>query len=349
MRVIRSLAVAIACALPALAPITARAADCPAPPVDLPLTCVATDDGYFYASDHANAQIMAAAAATVAKDFPVYFQRAPLRSAVVETGPTPISGERLDKYQQASGVAFVLPWISAETRNEMRRNSIQNALRQQRPELDETSLEALVTRAMAATPTTPGQSDAPTSALQHELGHKQFMAAFYPEPKPVRTQPRYGSPAPDWIDEVAALLMEDTQMTEKRRGQFQQILRETPDEVRPLSSYFDAIHPVFAAQQEFIKDAGGSGARVLALTGEQARLMGEGSIWFYLQGRAFIDFLHERGTRTDVFASIAEAFVNKQTMAQWLTSNGHEFGLPGSVEALQAEWDAWLQTRLGSD
>lgn len=45
--------------------------------------------------------------------------------------------------------------------------------------------------------------------VAHELGHMWYAAAFWPAASPPTTpsKPRYGSPAPDWLDEAAAMLM----------------------------------------------------------------------------------------------------------------------------------------------
>lgn len=64
---------------------------------------------------------------------------------------------------------------------------------------------------------------------------------------------------------------------------------------------------------------------------------------FYIQARAFTDFLMENSGHPKIIGEIATALRGGGSFEQWLAANGERHRLPSSLAALTAEWGAWLK------
>ncbi len=248
------------------------------------------------------------------------------------------------------------PWISGAQRAALIRPRVRDQLAKQRPELTGAALDAAVDAALAGS--TKAGSGLERGALAHELNHHWFRLTFEGEragaPDPAKPGVvRYGSSAPDWIDELAAVLGENEELTASRRAGLKRTLASgSEDGLYPLAEYLTMDHPAMtlAQRQQLLGEAqrgAQGGATVRVLTRSE---MGETSkqpplIRFYIQSRAFADFLLERTGDDRVFLSIAQALGRGDTFDQWLARDGAAYRLPPSVAALTPQWEAWLRAR----
>lgn len=330
-----STALRAACLLALALPLPTLAADCPSPPITEPLTCVASPMGLFYVRSAEDAERMAATAAHTSTHFEAVFGRPAPRGAVIET--LQLDDEAALKHWQAQHrLDFTMPWINRELMQAALLEPIKSAIKAQQPELDESVLDALARQALAQASQKPDAGHhglTMESILAHELGHMYLFHAFWPETEARVDAQHYGSPAPDWLDEIAAILMEDEAMTAQRRQQWRDMLRNSPERILPLETFFHTRHPLAEL-------AARSTSKVtITLFNDKAI---EGEAGFYLQARAVADFLIEHGQSPTIFASIAEAFAKQQSLADWLNVNGQRYGLPNDMNELEKHWQAWL-------
>lgn len=330
-----STALRAACLLALALPLPTLAADCPPPPITEPLACVASPQGLFYARSAEDAERMAATATHTSAHFQTVFGRPAPRGAVIDT--LQLDDETaLKRWQAQHQLSFTMPWINRELLQETLLAPIKSAIKTQQPELDEATLDALARQALAQA---SQKSDAGhhgitmESILAHELGHLYLIHVFWPDADAQADTQHYGSPAPDWLDEMAAILMEDEAMTTQRRRQLRDMLRNNPERILPLEAFFHTHHPLAELATR-------SKNRVTVTIINDKAIEGEAG--FYLQVRALADFLIERGQSPTIFASIAEAFAKQQSFADWLNANGQRYGLPNNMTELEKHWQAWL-------
>jgi len=310
-------------------------------------TCVQTSAGLVVAGSRERAEHLAILADEGEKRFQARF-RVPVPSyAVVEMVGQSVE-PRLDASLDARGVKWRLPWLSEAATSEAYRASIERAVmaKAQTMGLGAEQTAALVRSALAqqADKFAPEALRAKeASALPHELGHGWLTKAFWPKAV-TGSSDHYGGPAPDWLDETAAILMEDDALANSRRRQFAAIYRgaDTAAKARliDLSSFLSGGHPALPKI-----DLAGATAGVRVLTGAEAAGIVAAANGFYLQARVFADYVLARSGQPDAFRSAADAFASGRTLADWLASDGARLHLPTTVASVQADWEAWL--RLG--
>lgn len=315
--------------------------------------CVATASGVVLASDAAEASRLAVLLREGEARFARHFGRAPPPYAIVQE---PGDGD-VDAVQ-ALGYSRVLPWrtpaqFSALRTASIRRGAIVQAKAQG---VDDAQAAAIADRAVAAAASRAGAvigNGSESGSLPHEAGHLWFTGTYWPKPVPGK---RYGGPGPDWMDEMAAVLMEDDAFAATRRDGFAKAYAgrnaagESPiaAEVVDLPLYLAREHPAYAGVRAMMdKEGSMRGARVMTLAGEEARKVANGGILFYLQSRLFADYLIARSAKPAIFASIGAAFGRGETMERWLAANGRANGLPTTIAALDRDWRAWLAARFG--
>ena len=66
------------------------------------------------------------------------------------------------------------------------------------------------------------------------------------------------------------------------------------------------------------------------------------------QARLFADYLADRSGDAAVFGRLGRAFGAGMSLEAWLADEGAAMGVPGNVEALTADWKAWLTGELGA-
>lgn len=327
--------------------IAAVPSTCPPLPTLGALVCTADAAGFTYGRDAAAVRAMTEDVGVAREIYRTHFGRLPPPGAIVSAGTQQSVGAEENRSLRAAGARWVLPWIDAADRDRALEPKIRAAITQKMPGMSEQAVDAAVARALASA--AGGEQGADTSirsALRHELGHMWLIADRWPrrteEEAASRTDSHYGGPAPDWLDETAAVLMEDAAMTARRRELFGTIRRggEPGERIVALADFVTMDHPL-AAQVRARPDAK-SGASITILSGEEARRLAAGSRAFYAQARVFADYLIARSGRPDVFAAIADAAAEGEDFASWLGRDGAGYGLPATLPALERDWLDWL-------
>jgi hypothetical protein len=181
------------------------------------------------------------------------------------------------------------------------------------------------------------------NVLGHELGHVWLIRLVDPSTPwdHTDTGDHYGGALPDWIDETAAILMENAALTENRRASFRADV--SAGRLVALDALFAMEHPALASDE--VRDAianaeakGASGPQVLVIRTSGADAA-TGA--FYHQCRSVADFLLARTGDDLVFRDIANALRDGATMPTWLAANAGRYRLPATIAELDAEWRTW--------
>ncbi len=197
------------------------------------------------------------------------------------------------------------------------------------------------------------------SMVPHEIGHGWYAEAFW-QGYGIEARGHYGGPGPDWLDELAAVLMESGDSAEIRRGIFLTVYRGEGsgfltgypvEELIDLPHFLSRVHPAHGGGNEAQAEASRTGAPAMrVLTGTEAQKqmanIREAAL-FYTQGRLFADFLIDRTGDPAVFGEIGEAFARNEAFATWLETNGESRGLATTLPDLDLQWRAWLEARFG--
>lgn len=330
-------------AFAAASPAFAQAPPCPDLPQGMPKTthCVASEHGWFYADDEAEAAVFADAARQAAVKFERAFARKASFGAIVATDYDQPLPDAVTAALRERGAHWVLPWIGAASMRREVERQIHLQFKKQNP-----NARAASARTFAAQLSKRIASDTP-GTVQHEVGHSLFIAAFWPKASFVRDPQRYGGPAPDWLDEGAAMLMEPASMTEGRHTMFAQMaageLKSAP--VKPLDAFLNAPHPRLSEPDLPDEIKSGSDANRVSISFSLdsnpafVRIAG-----YYAQTQVWIDFLRETGGR-GALPAIADSLATGKRFEDWLAGDGAQFGLAATAPALQQQWSQWLQRR----
>lgn len=310
-------------------------------------TCSATTHGVALAMDQANAEVLAGHAAAGEARFQTYFGREISPYVVISASAAP----DLDALK-AAGFVHVLPWPDPEAFDRARRQGIEVAARQFATSrgLSAPQAEQIVARALANGGAEGGKAALDAGMVPHELGHLWFTHAFWPTAgQGDAGVSHYGGPGPDWLDELAAILLEDEPTTDRRRAQMKALLlgevipalgpvagRET---LLDLKGFLSRNHPGLTRVQMSPPSlpAGGGVAVVFTPAGGAPGAAADERL-FYLQARGFADFLIEKSGRASVFSDIARALAGGETFEGWLATEGAALGLPGTVDGLDLRW-----------
>lgn len=249
-----------------------------------------------------------------------------------------------------------LPWIDSDTKAAMRRDSIVAQVEAQTASLPEAQRAAVVQQALAkveaSAPVTvdPAIED---GAIAHEIGHLLFSSYF---DGPARTSGersvRYGSSAPDWLDEAAAVALENEELT-RRRYAAARTAYEADGTVLAFSldAYLTMEHPSLRAALA-LRTINRGGAEAMILSGDEAKAFLEDSGGnpevFYRQTRLFIDFLMEKSGDLRILHKIAQEHRDGRNLADWLAQAGRENGLPTTQPQLETEFEAWARAKLAA-
>lgn len=257
----------------------------------------------------------------------------------------------------------VLPWLTLQDREDMVAASVRAAIQRQRPDLTGDALEAAVARSVEASlNASPGGSaneDQHQGVFSHELGHLYFIRTFWPEDElnvvdMQQGEPqRYAGPGPDWLDEIAAVMMENSVLTQSREdGLSEAAAGGDFAALWPLADYFDMTHPAFEqarqlirARQSTAEGRAQGGVVIMRHQDMQQDSSGRDPVMFYSQSRGFADFMMETTGDERVFADIARYIAAGGTMAQWLAEHDRSTRLPATVEALEQAFEGWLLNR----
>jgi hypothetical protein len=277
-----------------------------------------------------------------AKKYKGIFDKQPGPGAIILVNDGTLSGAIIQQVQDA-GATWFLPW-----------QSFKNPDKKGLPATEKAS------RTSEAAHCKPSSFD---DALPHELGHVWFRNQYWPKPKPAATGTssstpskassqlgsHYGSPGPDWLDEMAAISMETDNMTDCRRLRFIHSLSDPKkyQRIENLPAFFETAHPYASWMKGKIaemmaqksKQAGAGGATILKLNVSENDM--PGGIEFYLTNRAVLDFFTEQ-KNPDALASLARHFSANGDIEQWLKQQEGDF--PKTIADLQTQWKMHIET-----
>ncbi|MFC5372713.1 hypothetical protein ACFPIF_09130 [Brevundimonas faecalis] len=317
------------------------------------MACVEAGRGVVLAEDESEARRLAAHAVGAEARFAQGFSGSSAPYAVI-MAPSTSARNGL----KAAGFQHVLSWPAPRSFNEAARSSLETGARRFAASqgMTEAQTRQVVERALSQLPTPEAQAALDAGMVPHELGHLWFTAAFWPDAAASETEaPRhYGGPGPDWLDEAAAVFMEDEATADQRRDQFRALMRgETLPALGPtdgrsvlldLAGFLGRDHPGLARAVSVAPDLARSGGVGVSFTPAGAgpapatleRL-------FYVQARVFSDYLIRTSGRPAVLAEIAQATAGGQDFETWLARRGPDLGLPSSLAALQTDWDRFAR------
>ncbi|ASD26450.1 hypothetical protein [Brevundimonas diminuta] len=318
------------------------------------LSCAAASHGVVLASAQPEADRLATYARAGEARFSTRFDRDIAPYVVVSTPPLPDRAAL-----NTAGFSHILPWPAPRAFDEAARRSIEQGARSfaASQNMSPAQTEEVVARALSQIPDAKAQAALDAGMVPHELGHLWFTAAFWPE----RTEtdpgaPRhYGGPGPDWLDEAAAVILENEPTAAQRRDQFRALMKgETVPSVGPIDGRAILLDlPGFLAREH------PGLARAVAVAPELAVKGGVGVSFtpagagprpaalervFYIQTRVFADYLIRISDHPAILAVIAQAMADGRSFEDWLASDGAAHGLPSTLSALS---DGWRDYALG--
>ncbi len=326
--------------------------------------CADTPHGVVLAESDDRAAALAAMAAQGEVRFARHFDRTPPRYALIE-GDGAFDAAVGDALAGA-GYVWRFPWLSAKAQSDGMAASIRRAVEARAKAQGATAeaTEAMVTAALAqqqARQSPEAIDRRERGVVPHELGHGWYMRGWWPEvPKVEGAKTQYGGPGPDWMDEVAAVLMEDDVLTAERRSGFASRLEAGGSErerLLDLKTFLTTDHPMagrsFTMPAPTTPPAGAAASaatpvrisRVGVMSGEEARSLAASGLLFYLQSRSFADYLIERAGPSRAFVTAADTFAAGGTTADWLARHGASLGIATDIDALQTDWRAWVAGR----
>ena len=355
----RSLSIATALLLLANAPAPSLCADAAA--ILGPRACVESDLGIAVADSAERARQLLDYARVGEAKFQTRFGRPANRYALVESDQATTDAAQTERLR-AAGFKTVLPWPSAKAYRAQVEQSVRRAVEARAANLPADAREAAVKSGLAQI---DAQFDPAKTALRdsgaipHELGHAWYRQAYWPNAP--HSRDHYGSPGLDWMDEMAAVLMESDPLFAQRIDQFADRYRKlraagasaSPDILIDLPSYFVSTHPAAASVKALLDKEGLAsptakqpGVRVLV--GAEAAKVGGDAVRYYQQAAVVSQYLVERTGDPAVFARIGAAFGRGETIDQWLANAEPKGRLPRNVKALQADWLGRLDKRFPS-
>jgi hypothetical protein len=325
------------------------------------LACIETSAGAAIAADIDRADRLSRLGEAGEVRFQTYFGRDAPPYVILEATER---ADTTDPKASLEGAGFkrVLVWFSQEHHVHQvaaaTRASAETSARRQG--LDEAMVSTVGDRAVAAR--RPGRLTLDAREAQvvpHELGHGWFVKTFWPEYGPV-AQDHYGGPGPDWLDEIAAILMEDGDGAEERRKVFRDVYQGRANGALATFPVTDLINlPRFLSRDHPVQNrpdirpedrpAGGAvGVRIIDDSDPDAITSVLEAALYYPQGRMFADFLLDQTGNPQVFRSIAEALTQGDSFESWLGMQRPSFRLPETITELDAAWRDWLVARFGS-
>lgn len=319
------------------------------------LTCIATGHGVALAEKPGDAETFAGYARGAEARFQAHFGQPIAPYALVLTPPAPGRAA-----MTAAGFQHFLPWPSPEAFAEAAQRGIERAARgfAASQNMSAEQADQVVARAMANRPTAEGQAALNAGIVPHELAHLWFTAAFFPAPPPEDGQRHYGGTGPDWLDEAAAVVVEDDATADLRRDQFRLLMR---GETTPALGSEDSRPTLLDLPHLLTRDHPGlsrlpppppSGPPGMGPSGGVAVTYtpaGSGprpdvaERLYYVQIRVFADYLIQKSGRADILADIARGLANGGSFEAWLARDGAAHRLPTSIAALHQDWTAFAE------
>ncbi len=299
--------------------------------------CIEGVGGVVLATDEAEALAIRDALELARPVFSAHFGMEAPRYAVVFDSPSKEEVSAL----RAAGFVAVLPWISSQKLLAGIEEQIRIAIREKIPGISKEQEDAAVAGKLGELKDTIANNVVPA----HEMGHMWFMQAFWPDAEGGR---HYGGPAPDWLDETAAVLMESGALEDNRRERFKQDWMAGGN-IAPLSEYFAMKHPVLDEAKAKAAAAGiPSGAGGTVIVSQASPEIADKAAGFYAQTLVFTDFLIAESGDLTILKSITEAAVAGDAFEVWLAANGASKNLPADLNGLQSRWESWAVKTYGA-
>ncbi len=241
-----------------------------------------------------------------------------------------------------AGFATVLAWPSPAKLGELLSAALrQNALAQGGGGALSEEAEAALRLQTAAV--LASQEMKQEGILSHELGHIWYEAAFWRDSD--STPDGYGTPAPDWLDETAAVLTEGDTLGESRRRLFAEgwtVLepssRSASSAIGDLGHFLQRRHP---SQVQATAPSDAAAATSVTAT-VRVRSGPSASEAYYNQVRVFADYMIARTGDAAVFSEISRVVAAGTDFEAWLGSQTRYPTLPRTVPDVQADWASWI-------
>lgn len=236
---------------------------------------------------------------------------------------------------ERQGFTFVLPWKSGQQLVKEGEPVLREAIKKQLAEqgIPPASWDAAVNQYLAKL---PAALDARASGLiPHELGHLWLIHGYWPAATLARDEKHYGGPAPDWLDELAAVLMEDETLVQQRRQNLKDAAAGSNPKLAklwPLTEFLTMKHPNTQKKESS-----------QSVEGISISSPSPAGLAYYAEARGFADFMIAQSKDERVFGTIAEALSGSDTFETWLAREGQRRGLGSTMAELEALWVAWLK------
>lgn len=176
-----------------------------------------------------------------------------------------------------------------------------------------------------------GRPVPPSHALRHEIGHDLFIRHLVPSSR----EGQYGGDAPDWLDEMAAIAFEGTDVTAMRRREAARLA--SSGSLIPMDRFLTMVHPELTEAPASAVASDGPAYRVrLAASSDTPR--------FYAMTRAFYDYLVARTGSPAVVAKLADAFRRGERLDAWVLARSGQRNGSASLGALDADLRSWIQS-----
>lgn len=177
--------------------------------------------------------------------------------------------------------------------------------------------------------------------VSHELGHIWYAAAFWRDSD--LTEDRYGTPAPDWLDETAAILTESDALAENRRKLFSEGWAALEPTARSASAAIgDLAHFLQRRHPSQTREAAPSDSTAALSVTVTVRGGPNATEAYYNQVRVFADYLIVRTGDEAIFAEVSRALADGMDFETWLGSQTRYPSLLRTVPDLQADWASWI-------
>ncbi|MFT3811633.1 MAG: hypothetical protein QM698_17100 [Micropepsaceae bacterium] len=312
---------------------------CDALKLDRLPVCVEASGGVVLAPDEAQARDISASIEAARPRFETLFGHPAPAYAVIFDSPTHDEIATLER----AGYPAVLPWMDSAQLIAQFEQKMRDAISAKIPGMSQEQLDRIVAEKLAELRANLGGA----SAAAHEMGHLWFTQVFWASYREGDAPAgHYGSPAPDWLDEISGLAFEDETMAGNRRLRFRE-LWSAGQGIVPLPQFLAMTHPENGKADKGPPppppgDGGGGTVTVRADVSERSLATSA----FYAQGRVFADFLIANG-KPGVLGAISAAVSDGIGFDQWLADQGAAHGLPGDIAGLETRWKEWTVAAYG--
>ena len=202
--------------------------------------CYDTEFGWIFCNSEEEAKPIADDLRTAAAAFLRYFGAVPGRGAVITMGSQAIlPAQELEK----AGAQWLMPWLSPKGIEALLEKQVVAQLKAQG--VPEAFMPQVLEQAKKQMKAQFGGALSSKRPLQHELGHVWFnrmfgnQKALFGMGRAASAHGPHSGPAHDWLNETAAILLENDQLTADRRQQFADAVKATPE---PTSSAQGVLH-----------------------------------------------------------------------------------------------------------